>query len=350
MDRVIFVIADMVGGGTERVVSTLSNLWVQKGLKVSIMMTAGNTVDYELDHRIELIPIGTQTGGSIRKRWERMKKMRKIFKKYPDAVICSMGVETNLFTVLAAAGLKNRVLISERNDPNQCGYTLLRDFLYGMADCLVCQTKDAVLCFPKRVQKKAVVIPNPLNPNLPQPYTKERRRVICAVGRLTPQKNYDLLLEAFRNVHRDFPEYELHIYGKGELEKHLKDRTRALGLQENVRFMGFVNNAVSEIAGNSVYVLSSDYEGVSNSLAEAMAAGLPVVATDCPIGGSKMCIESGVNGLLVPIRDADALAEAICLLLKEPGKAEAMGRKAASLRERFSQETISNLWLETMKE
>lgn len=349
MDRVIFVIADMVGGGTERVVSTLSNLWVKEELKVSIMMTAGNTVDYELDNRIELLPLGNQTGGRFSKRLERIKKMRRFFRQYPDAVICSMGVETNLFTVLAAAGLKNRVLISERNDPNRCGYKPFRDFLYGMADCLVCQTKDAVLCFPKRVRKKSVVIPNPMNPNLPQPYTKERRKVISAVGRLTAQKNYDLLLETFEIVHHKFPEYELHIYGKGELEESLKAKTKELGLQENVKFMGFVNNAISEIAGDAVYVLSSDYEGVSNSLAEAMAVGLPVAATDCPIGGSAMCIENGVNGLLVPIQDKDALAEAVCFLLKEPKKAEAMGREAVSLRERFSQETISNLWMEAMK-
>lgn len=346
---IIFVTANMVGGGTERVISTLSNFWVEKEMQVSILMTAGNTVDYELDSRVDLIAIGNQTGGSIIKRIDRIRKMRNYFKKNSDAVICSMGVETNLFTVLATRGLKNRVIISERNDPNQCGYAKLRDLLYGMADCLVCQTKDAMNCFPKGVQKKSVVIPNPMNPNLPAPYHGERRKVISAVGRLTAQKNYDLLLEAFQIVQKAFPDYELHIYGKGELEEPLKEKTQVLGLQANVKFMGFVNNAISEIMKDAVYVLSSDYEGVSNSLAEAMAVGMPVVATDCPIGGSAMCIENGVNGFLVPIQDKVALAEAICTLLKEPEKAASVGRKAGEIRERFSQDAISSLWLEAMK-
>lgn len=346
---VIFVVASMTGGGTERVISILANLWSKKGYKVSILMTAQNEVDYELEKDIELVCVGGRSGGSIFKRLERIKKMRAFFKAAPDAVICAMGVETNLFTVLATIGLKNRVLISERNDPNQCGYKVLRDFLYGMADCLVCQTKDAMHCFPERVQKKSVVIPNPMNPQIPQPYIGERRKVVSAVGRLTPQKNYDLLLESFQIVHEAFPEHELHIYGKGELEESLKEKTKTLGLSDKVKFMGFVNNAIAEIMEDAVYVLSSDYEGVSNSLAEAMTVGLPVVSTDCPIGGSAMCIENGVNGLLVPIQDKEALAEGIVSLLKDEKKAASIGQAATALRERFSQQKVSDLWLQAMK-
>ncbi len=347
--EIIFVVASMTGGGTERVISVLANLWSKKGKKVSILMTAQDCVAYELEKNIELTCIGGRSGGSILKRFERIVKMRKYFKASPNAVICSMGVETNLFTVIASLGLKNRLLISERNDPNQCGYKPVRDFIYGMADCLVCQTKDAVKCFPKAVRKKAVVIPNPVNPMLPEVYSGERRKVISAVGRLTAQKNYDLLLDAFKIVNDSFPEYELNIYGKGELEDYLKEKAQLMGLDKKVKFMGFVNNAVSEIRDNALYVLSSDYEGVSNSLAEAMAVGLPVVSTDCPIGGSAMCIENDVNGLLVPIKDKEALAEAICTLLQNPEMAEDLGRCASNIRERFSQESISDLWLAAMK-
>ncbi len=348
--EIIFVAASMTGGGTERVISILANLWSRKGLKVSILMTAQDEVAYELEKEIELVCIGGRSGGSIKKRIDRIRKMRDYFKTHKNAVICSMGVETNLFTVLATRGLKNRVLISERNDPNQCSYRVLRDMIYDWADCLVCQTKDAMVCFPKKVQKKSVVIPNPMNPDLPSPYLLERRKVVSAVGRLTAQKNYNLLLEAFALVHVNFPDYELHIYGKGELESALKEKTQTLGLQKCVKFMGFVNNAISQIMKDAVYVLSSDYEGVSNSLAEAMAVGMPVVATDCPIGGSAMCIENGVNGLLVPIQDKEALAAAICSLLREPEKAKRMGSAAGKLRERFSQDTISAQWLEAMKQ
>lgn len=347
--EIIFVTASMTGGGTERVISLLANRFVQEHHQVSIFMTAGDEVAYTLREEIGLFSAGGQSGGSLRKRLERIKKMRDYFRNRPHAVICGMGVETNLFTVLAAWGLKNRVVISERNDPNQCGYKRLRNFFYNRADVLVCQTEEARRCFPGRAGKRAVVIPNPLAPELVGPFHGERRREIVTAGRLTFQKNHALLLESFALFHRKYADYSLVIYGKGELEDELRKKAAELGIADYVSFPGFTANLPEKIRDASIYVLSSDYEGISNSLAEAMAVGLPVISTDCPIGGSKMCIRDGQNGLLVPVGDAQRLASAMERLAGDPAYAAGLGREAEQIRERYSLESIGHLWMKCLK-
>lgn len=347
--EIIFVTASMTGGGTERVISVLANRFVQENHQVAIFMTAGDDVAYTLREEIVLFSAGGQSGGSLRKRLARIKKMRDFFRRRPGAVICGMGIETNLFTVLAAWGLKNRVVISERNDPNQCGYKRLRDFFYNRADVLVCQTEDARKCFSGRAGKRAAVIPNPIAPGLAGPFHGERRKEVVAAGRLTAQKNHGLLLEAFALFRREYTDYKLVIYGKGELEEELRKRAKELGIADYVSFPGFTGNLPEKMRDAFMYVLSSDYEGISNSLAEAMAVGMPVISTDCPIGGSKMCIRDGQNGLLVPVGDAQKLAAAMGRLAKDPGYAAGLGREAEKIREKYSLESISRLWMKCLK-
>ena len=344
--KVIFVIVSMAGGGAERVISILANRFVKKGIDVSIVMTAGDTVAYELDSKVELYCAGEVTGGSVLKRVKRIKNMRDYFKKSRDAVIISFGPGTSFFAVLADLFLKHPFVISERNDPAACPHPKLRNLVYRRADRIIYQTKDAMECFPPALQKKGCVIPNPLKEGLPEVFNGEREKTIVAVGRLETQKNYGLLLEAFAAFIQKHPEYMLHIYGKGSLEKELKEKAKAVGVSSNIVWEGFQTDVLSKIGRAGMYVISSDYEGISNAMLEAMAIGLPVVATDCPIGGASMCIQDGVNGLLVPCRDKNALTDALLKLAKDRELARKIGREATNVRESFAEETISNLWID----
>lgn len=343
--KIIFVIPSMTGGGAERVISLLANRFVDQGMEVSIMMTAGDEVVYGLNPRIRLLSMGGISGGSMKRRLQRIRRMRACFQKERDAVLIAFGPGTAFFTVAADLFLKHRMIISERNDPAACPHRFLRNLVYRQADRLVFQTEEARGCFPAGIQKKGRVIPNPVSAGLPLPWQGERRKVVAAVGRLEPQKNHRLLLEAFALFGTAYPEYRLEIYGQGSLEQTLRHRAEELGLGDRVAFQGFVRHVDRQIRDAGMYVLSSDYEGISNSLLEAMAMGIPSISTDCPIGGSRLCISSGKNGILVPLQDPEAMAEAMKYIAAKPEQAEAMARQAAGIREIWSEEGISRQWM-----
>lgn len=348
--KIIFVMVNMAGGGAERVISILANRFVKLGNQVAILMTAGDTVAYELDPAIELFCAGSVSGGNMKKRLERIKNMRRFLKKNRDAVLVSFGPGTSFFTVLADLFLDHPLCISERNDPAACGHPHLRNLIYARADRLVFQTEDAMQSFPEKLRKKGCVIPNPVMEGLPSAFVGEREKTIVAVGRLQPQKNYGMLLKAFARFHKKYPEYSLHIYGKGEMLEELQKEAQRLQIDAAVVWEGFRKDVLSCILSAGMYVLPSNYEGISNALLEAMAIGLPVISTDCPIGGSKMCIQDGKNGLLVPCGEEEKFAEAMMHLAEDREYADALGKEAANIRSSFSEETISQKWLDELSE
>ena len=343
--KIVFVIPDMPGGGTERVVALLSNEYVRAGHSVTIMLFAGNQTDYELDERVEVISMAGASAGSISVRLERLRNMREYFKKNKGCLIYSFSTIGTGFVVLSTIGLKRRMLVSERTDPNSCDHKAYRNFFYRFAKVLVCQTKQAAESFPGYLTGKTVVIPNPVDKNLPAVCAGEREKKIVSVGRLEYPKNQELLVEAFEIFYKKFPDYTLHFYGKGSHEEQLRGMVKEKQLEEAVTFHGFCPNVAEEIVDSQMFVLSSDYEGVSNSMAEAMAMGIPVIATDCPPGGCRTYINSGENGLLVPVGDKQALAAAMEAVAADEALAKRLSAEGAKIREQYPIEKIAEKML-----
>lgn len=344
--KIVFVTAGMGGGGSERVIANICNFLVENEHEVLILMTAEQKVSYQLDSRIRIQSLGERTGGSIIKRLERIVAIRRIIASDAKQVIVSFGTETNMFTILAKLFLKNRLIISERNDPNQCHYKVLRNIIYSLADDFVFQTKDARNCFSEKIKKRSIIISNPIKTNLPEPFNGKRKKRIVAVGRLNYQKNHKLLLEAFADFSKEFPDFELMIYGQGELLVELKQYSETLQISKQVIFAGFSQTLLQEIIDAAMFVLSSDFEGISNSLMEAMAIGLPVISTDCPIGGSAELIESRENGILVPVKKREELGNAMKMIARDAEFAKKLSQNAILVRERYSNHQICGKWME----
>lgn len=343
--KIVFVLPNMPGGGTERVVAMLANEYVKRGYQTAILLFAGNQVAYPLDKRIEIYIAGKESGGNPFIQLSRLLKMRRFYKKNKGCCIFSFCVRGSIFSTIAAAGIRHGFLVSERNDPTRISEQKLRDWSYSKADKLVLQTDEMKRCFSDDIQKKSVVIPNPVSNDIPEPFQGERKKRIVSVGRLQAQKNHKILLEAFADFHRVYADYELHIFGIGELENDLKRQTRELHIEDYVVFRGFSSDVQQEIWDSAMFVLSSDYEGISNSMIEAMAMGVPVISTDCPVGGSRTYIENEVSGILTPVGDRKALSEAMIKLAGNPDLARKLSVNGAKIREQYGLEVIADRFL-----
>lgn len=348
--KVMFIIPRMVGGGAERVISVLANEFVNRHIDVKILMTAGDDMAYKLDDRIEVIQIGGRTGGSPWKRAERIVRMRKVFNQNRDYILAAFEPTTAFFTCLAKVGLGMKLISSERNDPETFPNKKIREQAFLHSDKVVFQTEAAMQYFQAKIQKKGVVIANPITENLPEIYSGQRKHTIIAAGRLEEQKNHVSLFYAFQKFLLKYPDYVLHLYGEGSLEQELKHLAIKLEISDHIVFEGFHREILNEIKDAGMYVLSSNYEGISNSLLEAMGMGMPVISTDCPCGGSRMCIQDGVNGLLVPVGNSNALCSAMERMADSEELAAQMGKEASKVRVRFSLQSILREWLDLLKE
>ena len=351
--EIIFVTLHLTDGGAERVTSELTNEWIRQGHKVIIVQLVPDmfTNSYAMSDKVEYINFPHESNKALRNlNWVR--DMIRILKEHPNATALSFAKTTIYVLGLAEPFVKNRIVMSERNDPYTTPKTWMRrqirDRAFERADACVLQTTGARDYFPKKVRRKSVVIPNPISATLPEPYEGVRDKRIIAAGRLHPQKNFPMLIRAFAMLHNDFPDYQLVIYGRGALEEELRKLADSLGVGDFVSLPGFTDQLYEEMRTCALYVSSSDYEGMSNSMLEALAMGVPSVVTDCPSGGAKAVIRNNENGILVPVGDAQKMYEGMKKVLSDPAFAEKISKESAKLKDKLSVEKIAAKWLRVL--
>ena len=351
--EILFVTLHLTDGGAERVASELTETWIKKGIKVTIVQLLPQMFSnsYSMPQGVDYVNL--ELGKTKYQRLiNGVIQLIRIMKQHPNATVLCFSKKTIYVTAIASLFTKNKIVLSERNDPYSTPKSklrrYLRDWSFKRADACVFQTPDARDYFPRRVREKSVVIPNPINVSIPERYDGIREKRIVAAGRLTSQKNFPMLIKAFSMLHGDFPEYRLVIYGRGEMLDELKALAGKLAVEEYVDFPGFSDNIFQDMLKSAVYVSSSDYEGMSNSMLEALAMGIPSVVTDCPIGGARMVIRNEVNGILVPVGDETAMSEGIRKILSDSEFAERIGKEACKIREELPIEKIAERWLEVI--
>ncbi|MBF2064066.1 MAG: glycosyltransferase family 4 protein [Calothrix sp. C42_A2020_038] len=363
--NITLVISSLYGGGAERVVVLLAKGLIDRGHKVTVITLYGKERDfYSLPKGVNRIALGIMSDSinvlqALYSNLFRLVKLREaIISTKPDIVISHL-TSTNILTIISLFQSKIPVLVTEHSDPKMFSYgriwELLRRFSYPYADRVVSVSQGVDVAFNWLAKSKRLVIYNPFvlqqqNEqedqefilSLNQDVNREKKWVV-AMGRLLPQKGFDILLSAFAKIAHLHPDWQLLILGKGELRDELEQRKESLGLSNKVVFLGAVSNPFAILRRAKLFVMSSRHEAFPMALGEAMACGLPAISTDCH-SGPREIIRDGIDGILVPSEDISSLAKTMDNLMSNEILRQHLSARAPEVTERFSIEKILSEW------
>ena len=346
--RILFVVSQLKIGGAAKMIKYLANLCAIHFDKVTLLTYYDDFTPDDVQSSIERLNLNVKACDIPIWRLTALRRLRKVVKKGKYDIVCSFLPDVSAMSRLATLGTKAIVVSAERGDPFQFSrfWKTLVSWTYKTSDYCVFQLEQARDFFDEKVISHSFVIPNPYVPihNI-EPYGCERKKTIVSAGRFAPQKRFDVLIEAFANVLQKHPEYKLVLYGEGACIDEYKGLAKKLQIEDFIEFPGYVKNIAERIREDGIFVLSSDYEGIPNSLIEAMSVGLPCVATDCTPGGASFLTGQGNKGLLIPVHDVREMAKAINQLIDNPVLAKNLSEKAREITKELDIEVINKQWI-----
>jgi glycosyltransferase involved in cell wall biosynthesis len=372
--RYVAMSAFGMGGTTRSVINQANALCADHDVEIASMYRPRRTPRLAIDARVRLVPL--TAGGEPRtppsrlsrlanqalrfpnplphrhdppfRRWRPAAEFRlmRYFWAADDGILVTTRPGLNL---LAARTAPRRLIRVAQDHMNLASYRpALRHAIvqaYRRLDALVVLTEQDLAAYQRALEGAATrveCIPN----GVPAPRLAPsalNAKVLIAAGRLEPQKGFDLLLDAFHTVAAKHPDWQLWIFGAGTQRDQLATQIEDLHLIGRAHLKGLVDRFDEQLAAASMFVLSSRFEGLPMVILEAITAGLPVVAFDCPTGPAEV-ITHGQSGLLVPAQDVPGLAAAICQLIEDPTKRHAMGATALEESKRFSSGAVAQRW------
>lgn len=359
--HIMIVIHSLRGGGAERVTANLSAYWQRLGYRVSVVTQMDEQSDvYPLEPGVQrhVLRTAQHTGGGLRglwANWRRVRRLRALIKQQQPDCLLGMMTTSAILCQMAARGLPVRIIAVEHTYPPRQPlapkWQKMRQWAYQRADTVVSLTQATAQWLRESIPGVAVaVIPNAvqwpleiMEPVVDAHKAAGRYRVL-AVGRYHEVKGFDRLIEAFALLAPYFPDWDLVLVGEGPQRDALQAQIEHFELGDRVSLVGRVGNLSDWYESADIYVLSSRYEGLSNTLIEAMVHGLPVVAVDCPVGPREI-IRHGIDGILVtPPDDVEALAAHLSELMGQADKRSALARRALDARDRFSVPRVMTQW------
>jgi GalNAc-alpha-(1->4)-GalNAc-alpha-(1->3)-diNAcBac-PP-undecaprenol alpha-1,4-N-acetyl-D-galactosaminyltransferase len=359
--HIMLVVQSLGSGGAERVASTLVNAWAREGEQVTVLTLDAATPDfYWLDPRVTRVTLDLSCKSPNWQRyiWNNIRRVRAlrsaVRSRGPDVVV-SFIEKTNVLVLLATRGLSVPVVVEEHIDPRMHSVGViagwLRRLVYPRARAVVVLTPSVIEWARDIAGRTPVhVIPNPISEQFLRgkeiDETRDKHTVV-AMGRMEPQKGFDMLLQAFAQCAPKHPDWSLRIVGQGSELERLTALVDELRLGDRVSLDPVVKEPERVLRGSDLFVLSSRYEGFPMVLLEAMASGLPVVSFDCPSGPREM-IREGVDGVLVPPNDIGALAGVLDRLMSAQDERQQLGRRAAEVIQRFGLPTVLAMWNELL--
>ena len=357
--KIMLFIPTVGAGGAERVITLMANYWAEQGYSVVLLSLDDplRTPFFSLHAKVtyQALDLIRPRKNYLAKGWrtlDQIRRVRRCIQKHrPTVLIAQLDIAIFL-AVAATRGLSTKVIIYEGTNPylSQTNPYLkkLNNVLYKLADHLVLQTHQIAKTFPNYLQKKISVIYNPIaSPHSflqPYDYAKNlKEKKIVSVGRLVYPKAFGILIRAFHVFSQKRKGWSLLIMGEGEERQSLETLCKELGIADQVSLPGSVKDPLNTVQACSMFVLSSRYEGLPNTLCEAMSIGMPVVATRCEFGPEEL-INSGENGLLVPVEDVEALASAFDTLADDPDYCQRIGTNARQITDSLNMDNIMHEW------
>ena len=382
-DREVVIVLPSLGpGGSERVATILLNAWQKDGRRATLVTLSDDPPDaYRLEAGIDRIrlpdvlrarqsPPAARVGLAVHRSLPRLaartldlvgldvralvartvgprlgperylavfypevlraiRILRQLLREARPRVVIGFLGSANVTAILAARPLDLPVVISERNDPAieelSAPWQHLRERTYRWATLVTANSRGALDTMRAFVPaSKLAYVPNPVVAREAGPGPAPRGPTILGVGRLVPQKGFDILLRAFADGARDMAGWRVEILGDGPLRQELARLAETLGVRDRVVFHGHVDDPFPHYARASMFVLPSRFEGMPNALLEAMASGLPAVVSDASPGPLEE-VTDGENGVVVPAGDATALTRAMTRLAGDAGVRRTMG-------------------------
>lgn len=337
-------------GGAERQIIMLANALAERHHDVHLVVLAENKSKYSIAENVIVHDLTNAEDSNKKRIVDRFRALKSELSKIRPDVSIHYWLQSAYMCAMMKKSITGRIIYSERGDPGDAEYKgilgVVRYLAFRKVDGFVFQSEGARDFFKGRVLKKSIVIQNSVE--IPegkflQPCLKRERKVVN-VGRLHQQKNQTLLINAFAKIAGQFPEYILEIYGDGDLKEILQEQIEELGLHKRIELKGTTSHILEKVYTASLFVLTSDYEGMPNALIEAMAIGVPCISTDCKPGGARDLIKNGENGWIVPRNDIEVLAERMTSVLSCPEQSDRMAKNALEIRRTHSSKKIFDRW------
>ncbi|MBP90718.1 MAG: group 1 glycosyl transferase [Planctomycetaceae bacterium] len=355
--KLTLLIHSLDGGGAEKTFAQMANYWTKAGHDVTLITldrresSRYHVSDQVVWRELDLMTTSHSLWEAIRHNRQRVRAIREAIVQADGDIVISFTDIVNVLTLLACRRLKQPVIICERTDPriHRIGrvWAWLRRRTYKQSAAIVVQTAPIREFLTSMAAGVPIhVVRNCIWPDsLPEETRplQQRSKQVAAMGRLSYEKGFDLLIEAFSRIANEHPEWSLRIIGDGPLRDALQSQIDQAGLLQRVELVGWSDNPSRILADSQVFVLSSQYEGFPNALLEAMACGTPAISFDCE-SGPRDIIRHEVDGLLVPAGDVDALADGIFRLIADASDRTRLADRALEVRQRFSIDRFFSDW------
>ncbi len=355
------VIHSLDGGGAEHVATEMANQWSAMGYEVTLITLDSAERDrFPLSAQVSRVALDVMGPSAnvlkaVFANRTRVRRLRAALRETAPQVIVSLTDKTNILTLLAARRLKIGVVACEWTDPrcHRIGrlWETLRRWTYPMCRALVVQTGNVHdVCRAFASTRPIHVVPNFVRePGVRRGNRDTQTRRVVALGRLAPEKGFDLLIAAFARLADRHPDWNLLILGEGPHRDVLEREIHRHALEDRVQLPGWEKSPAQPLIDSDLFVLSSQYEGFPNALLEAMACKVACISFDCPSGPGEI-IRDGVDGLLVPPQDVAALTAAMDELMSDENRRHEIARRATEVLERFSVQAHFERWDAILRE